>query len=755
VTSKRRQGATNDRRSPPASDVSPAAAASGDVAVEGKLPTAAFLAVAALYLVLFFVAQPVRGQSFLLILLPDQIVSSWVQGNWEHFQVLDRLPILGVAGLILGLAYLSGRLTMTAVGCDRGLSDLEVLPFSIAVGLAEWSLVTLGVGLVGGLHGPWLHLVAAGVIAGWAGRMWRRRRRGEIETSRKEPGVEMEGRSTAGRTRDSRTQNRRTRDSEIRPWLERYGLWFGLPFLLLILFGAMLPPWDFDVREYHLQVPKEWFQAGRIAFLPHNVYGNMPLGAELHALLAMVFTPGERAWWWGALAGKTVIACFAPLTALGLLAAGRRFATPAAGVVAALVYLSSPWVVHVSQSGLIEGAVACYLFLAVYAIAIWAGDASGGGQGQVLLAGFLAGAAAACKYPPLLFVVAPLTLVALFAHGRWRWRPAAAFLVAAFCGCGLWYVKNGVQAGNPVYPLVLGGVNWTPERLAQWNRAHRVPPDEHGRRYSVAQAAAATADVGWRNLWQSPLLLPLAAAAVLDPRRRRVVLWLAAYVGFYLSVWWLATHRVDRFWVPLLPVLALLAGVGGVARSSRACRRGVNLLLGIGLAANLLFLLSAGVYDQRYLVSLERLRWDEPARRGGLSRVHPAHRYLNRHAAAGDRVLLVGDAEPFDLELPALYSTCFDECLFERWIKGRTADQRRAALREQGIRYVLVNWSEIDRYRSAGNYGFSDYVTRPLVREELVRAQRVLRPVPLEVDPEAAELFVVELTPPHVPQSQP
>ena len=145
----------------------------------------------------------------------------------------------------------------------------------------------------------------------------------------------------------------------------------GLPFLLLILLGAMLPPWDFDVREYHLQVPKEWYQAGRIGFLPHNVYGNMPLGAEMHALLGMVWMPGERNWWWGALAGKTVIAGFAPLTALGLLAAGRRFVTPGAGVVAALVYLSVPWVVHISQAGLIEGAVACYLFLAVYGIAIW------------------------------------------------------------------------------------------------------------------------------------------------------------------------------------------------------------------------------------------------------------------------------------------------------------------------------------------------------------------------------------------------
>ncbi len=272
---------------------------------------------------------------------------------------------------------------------------------------------------------------------------------------------------------------------------------------------------------------------------------------------------------------------------------------------------------------------------------------------------------------------------------------------------------------------------------------HRVPPDEHGRRYSASQAYAAAADLGWRNLWQSPLLVPLAAAAFFCARRRRLALGLAAYAGFYLAVWWLATHRVDRFWVPVLPVLAWLAGVGTAWSASRVWRGAVTVLLLGSLAANLLFLLSAGVYDHRYLVSLERLRRDEPAEPGAVSRVHPIHRYLNDKATVGDRLLLVGDAQPFDLELPTLYNTCFDECLFERWMKGHTAAERRAVLHQQQITHVLVNWSEIDRYRSPGNYGFTDYVTKELVRDELVRAQHILRPVPLNFDPEHAELFEV------------
>ncbi len=698
--------------------------------------TAGLVAGIALYLVAFYAAQPLRWQSLALILLPDQIASSWVGGDGGQFQILDRIPLVVVAGLILTFAYFTGRLAMSATGCDWRLDRLEVAVFSIATGLALWSLLTLAVGLAGGLRGPWLPAAALGVLGAWTVWRWQRGRGGRPSQHRLPSRADPAGESNADRA-DARG---------IPPWLERHGLWLGLPFLLLILGGAMLPPWDFDVREYHLQVPKEWYQAGRIGFLPHNVYGNMPLGAEMHALLGMLWMPGRFSWWWGALAGKTVIASFAPLTALGLLAAGRRFATPGAGVVAALVYLSIPWVVHVSQAGLIEGAVACYSFLAVYAFAIWAGerDAAQDACGRrLLLAGFLAGAAAACKYPAVLLVIAPLTLGALSAPARTRWRPALLFLLAALCSCGLWYAKNGALTGNPVYPLVFGGTSRTAERMEQWNRAHRVPPDEAGRRFTARQALAAAADFGWRNLWQSPLLIPLAAAAYPGARRRRLIWGLTAYAGFYLLVWWLATHRVDRFWVPVLPVVSLLAGLGAASWDAPVWRRVLPTLLAAGLAANLLFLCSAGVYDHRYLVSLRQLRWDEPTQPDGPSRVSPAHRHLNRLASPGDRVLLVGDAQPFDLEMPVLYETCFDECRFERWMKGRTAAERRAILQQQGITYVLVNWSEIERYRSPGNYGFTDYVTKSLVRDELVRDQQLLRPVALNLDPEQVELFAV------------
>ena len=95
---------------------------------------------------------------------------------------------------------------------------------------------------------------------------------------------------------------------------------------------------------------------------------------------------------------------------------------------------------------------------------------------------------------------------------------------------------------------------------------------------------------------------------------------------------------------------------------------------------------------------------------------------------------LVGEAQAFDIEADTLYNTCFDDCIFETLMKGRTAQERRQVLRDNKISHVFVHWLEIARYRSPGNYGFTDYVTPQLVHGELIAQQGLLR-----VDPDAPQ----------------
>ena len=231
--------------------------------------------------------------------------------------------------------------------------------------------------------------------------------------------------------------------------------------------------------------------------------------------------------------------------------------------------------------------------------------------------------------------------------------------------------------------------------------------------------------MGLRSEWLSPLLVPLAVLAFLDQKRRRLVIALLAYFGYVIAVWWLLTHRIDRFWVPAVPLLALLGGAGACWSRQPGWRWLLIAVLLLGLVANFLVADLAVGYSH-YFVPLDRLRHDvEQVDRPG--RVDPWHHYLNTHVGRG-RVLMVGEAEVFDLEVPVLYNTCFDDCLFEQLVRGRSAGEVRAALAKHEISHVYVDWGEIGRYRSPGNYGFTDFV-QPPVFEELV-GQGILQPLP-------------------------
>ena len=110
-----------------------------------------------------------------------------------------------------------------------------------------------------------------------------------------------------------------------------------------------------------------------------------------------------------------------------------------------------------------------------------------------------------------------------------------------------------------------------------------------------------------QHAWQSPLLVPLAVLAFVRSRTRRFAVQLAAYWGFVFIAWWLFSHRLDRFWVPLLCVVSLLAGLGTVWSSHRWWRWTLAAFLTVGLAYNFCVIAGGALGDNRYFADLERI----------------------------------------------------------------------------------------------------------------------------------------------------
>jgi len=206
----------------------------------------------------------------------------------------------------------------------------------------------------------------------------------------------------------------------------------------------------------------------------------------------------------------------------------------------------------------------------------------------------------------------------------------------------------------------------------------------------------------------------LALLSALAVRWRLAALALAAYVGFYFLEWWLFTHRIDRFLVPALPALAVMAGIGAVWTRVVVWQWTLRGLLVLGLAANFVTVTCGLGADNRYFASYARLRYDP-------NTTDFWHGWLKENVPPGKRALLVGDAQPFNLEAPALYSTTFDISPFANWLYGKTADEALQKLNEERISHVYVRWDEIKRYRSPGNYGFADFINLSLFQELIDR----------------------------------
>jgi len=246
-----------------------------------------------------------------------------------------------------------------------------------------------------------------------------------------------------------------------------------------------------------------------------------------------------------------------------------------------------------------------------------------------------------------------------------------------------------------VYPLASSrpsaGRDWDVADDAKWRHAHRPVT------YELLSLAGLAIDVAARSNWDSPLLFalaPLALVAIGGEKARAGWLW--AYVGWLFLTCWLFTHRIDRFWVPLLPVVALLAGVGaawwwealnagfarnrpGAVRVERREEHGLSPMPPWDEPAVIVPIVAAALFNLELMVGtpgflrLQRLS----ARLGRGVSIHsaaysaPELVWLNHESAVlcrkCSRLETARCSRP---GIPIVYNTVFDRSIFEKVVRG-------------------------------------------------------------------------------------
>ena len=138
--------------------------------------------------------------------------------------------------------------------------------------------------------------------------------------------------------------------------------------------------------------------------------------------------------------------------------------------------------------------------------------------------------------------------------------------------------------------------------------------DAHGPRpISAAALADAVLDVAGRSDWHSPLYAVLAPLALLRRESRRLAWALWGYVAYLFLTWWLLTHRLDRFWLPLLPALAVLAGLGADWTRSRAWSILLWVIFAVAIVLNFTCISTALTGFNEWTGDLSQLRIKVPA----------------------------------------------------------------------------------------------------------------------------------------------
>jgi hypothetical protein len=467
-------------------------------------------------------------------------------------------------------------------------------------------------------------------------------------------------------------------------------------------------PWGeeagaYDVLAYHLNVPKEYFLAGRIEFLPHNVFSNMPFAAEMLYLLCVVLYDHPLA---AVMAAQLCNAWLAVLAAGAGWLIGRTFGQ-GSGIIAGVLTGTLGWLMFTSGVAYVENGLMLFGLLSAAAMVKLATAPAETRGRWALLAGLFAGLACGFKYTgvPILAVPVVGIVAVLGAARRPRdWRLPIWTIVAIAIAFGPWLIKNWRMTGNPVFPLgysVIGSKAdaWNDELAEQWRRATTPTPEQQ----SVSNRLRFTAGRLTTDARFGGLTLLLALPILLSRRKRSAIDWLLAAWWFWQMVAWaVGTHLLARFGVTtIIPVIALAAR-SYAALDARWWQRAALAAAGMIAMVNV-------AWSTHF--ALDRFKADE-WQWFGRTRARAELDAINLLTPPDARVLSVGNAATFYATRPVVYAAAMSRNEFAERAGEERPAELIAWLQARGITYVVVDWSEVERLRRT--YGYWPAITPEL-----------------------------------------
>ena len=331
--------------------------------------------------------------------------------------------------------------------------------------------------------------------------------------------------------------------------------------VVLTVLAALQPVNDWDSLMYHLMLPSEWLEEGRI-FLPD---GN--LQAAFVGVVQMMYIPMEV---FGVRAGPALLQAVALVgTAVVVMDASRRHGGDLVGTIGGSLILGSSALLAVAAIPRVDA----WLVLVIAVVQLLVIEIVAG-MSEVrrlsILAGALSGVGLGIKYQALAYVL-PVGALLVFLAVRRR-QPALGLGLFVGSTVGLlvaapWLVKNVILLGAPLYPFFAERHTWEwLQALApHYEAAHHFRP--------LAELRSPFSIVAWLlepgslsrqregTLAGLHPMLALAPLAIATRRWRLALAALALSLGGVALVVAVSSTTNPRYLNPAFPGLAFAAAL--------------------------------------------------------------------------------------------------------------------------------------------------------------------------------------------------
>ncbi len=486
---------------------------------------------------------------------------------------------------------------------------------------------------------------------------------------------------------------------------------------------ALAPELDYDALEYHFGALTTYLADGRIHFLESNTYANFPALTEMLYLTAMILE--------GDISAKLINFFFGIMCVAAIICFCKKYFSLTAGLVSAAVFYIYPLTGVVSAQAFIDLGLTFFTFMGLWSIINWF-DCSCSMEKEpsknkwVALTGIYCGLACSCKYTALLL---SLGVIVLLMAGSVVLGKISGFkrknknditldsiesipfkkLLIAVVGIGIislavacpWYIKNYMATGNPFYPLlykIFNNSNWDTVRELRFCRAH-APGD-----ISIWNLLKTPWDMTISNNTASLVFIFFLPLFVFLRKKEKIILYLAGFAIIFYICWFYFTHQIDRFFMPVLPVLAIICGY---TFSRLKDEKVIGLIIKTVLISSLIF----NIYVFNLIIcSLNPwgVALGYETEDDFLSRylqVYNAFKYLNKNLTQDHRVLVVGEARIHYIKVPFLSNTVLDQSLLETIIQpGDSLEKIRQNFKDRGLTHILINWVEWKRLNETYSY---------------------------------------------------